>query len=370
MSQRITVPTADEIRQTAELLNLDLNDQEVEMFGAFMEPMVADYQTVEALDAPSLPVKYPREAGYRPDAAENTLNAWYYKSEIRGAPSGKLAGKRVVIKDNVSVANVPMMNGAKVWEGFIPNEDATVVTRVLDAGATIVGKAVCENFCFSGGSHTSATGPVRNPHNEAYMAGGSSSGCAALLVAGECDLAVGGDQGGSVRMPSSFSGTCGIKPSYGLVPYTGAFPIERSVDHLGPMAMTTADCALLLEVMAGYDDGLDPRQDSGLRPKPYLDALTGDVKGLRIGVVREGFGTPGSEPDVDALVIKAAQRFTDAGAEVAEISVPAHTTATSIMLVSMLEGTLATFNDLSGAGSIAKGHFQLDAITFYEKCSL
>ena len=180
MSQRITVPTADEIRQTAELLNLDLNDQEVEMFGAFMEPMVADYQTVEALDAPSLPVKYPREAGYRPDAAENTLNAWYYKSEIRGAPSGKLAGKRVVIKDNVSVANVPMMNGAKVWEGFIPNEDATVVTRVLDAGATIVGKAVCENFCFSGGSHTSATGPVRNPHNEAYMAGGSSSGCAAI----------------------------------------------------------------------------------------------------------------------------------------------------------------------------------------------
>ena len=367
MSQRITVPNADEIRQTAESLNLKLSDHEVEMFGAFMEPMVADYQMVDAIDAPSLPVNYPREAGYRPDANENTHNAWYYKSEIKGAASGKLAGKRVVIKDNVSVAGVPMMNGAKVWEGFTPSEDATVVTRVLDAGATIVGKAVCENFCFSGGSHTSATGPVRNPHNSAHMAGGSSSGCAALLVAGECDLAVGGDQGGSVRMPSSFSGTCGIKPSYGLVPYTGAFPIERSVDHLGPMAMTTADCALLLEVMAGYDHGLDPRQDTGLRPKPYQDALTGDAKGLRIGVVREGFGTPGSEPDVDELVIKASQRFTDTGAEVAEISVPAHTTATSIMLVSMLEGTLATFNEFSGAGAIAKGHFQLDAISFYEK---
>ncbi|MGR8946811.1 MAG: amidase [Gammaproteobacteria bacterium] len=367
MSSKITVPSAGEIRQTAEALNLDLSDHEVEMFGAFMEPMIADYQMVDAMDAPTLPVKYPRGNGYRPDPQENTHNAWYYKAEIKGAASGKLAGKRVVIKDNVSVAGVPMMNGAKVWEGFTPSEDATVVTRVLDAGGTIVGKAVCENLCFSGGSHTSATGPVRNPHNSEHMAGGSSSGCAALLVAGECDLAVGGDQGGSVRMPSSFSGTCGIKPSYGLVPYTGAFPIEQSVDHLGPMAMTSADCALLLEVMAGYDCGLDPRQDSGLMPKPYLEALTGDAKGLRIGVVREGFGTPGSEPDVDDLVRNASRRFADTGADVVDISIPAHTTATSIMLVSMLEGTLATFNDLSGAGTIAKGHFQLDAISFYEK---
>ena len=131
--------------------------------------------------------------------------------------------------------------------------------------------------------------------------------------------------------------------------------------------MTSADCALLLEVMAGYDGGLDPRQDSGLTPKPYVEALSGDAKGLRIGVVREGFGTPGSEQDVDETVRKASQRFADTGAEVVEISIPAHTTATSIMLVSMLEGTLATFNDLSGAGTIAKGHFQLDAISFYEK---
>ena len=365
--KKLTVPNADEIRSTAAALNLDLSAQEVEMFGAFMEPMIADYQTVDAMEAPALPVKYPREAGYRPDAGENTHNAWYYKSEIKGAASGKLAGKTVVIKDNVSVAGVPMMNGAQVWEGFTPSEDATVVTRVLDEGGTILGKAVCENFCFSGGSHTSATGPVRNPHNPEFMAGGSSSGCAALLVAGECDLAVGGDQGGSVRMPSSFSGTCGIKPSYGLVPYTGAFAIEQSVDHLGPMAMSSADCALLLEVMAGYDDGLDPRQNPLLEPKAYRDALTGDAKGLKIGIVKEGFATPVSEPDVDEMVMQAAKRFTEAGAEVAEISIPIHANASSIMFASMLEGTLATFNEFSGAGTIAKGHFQLDAIAFYEQ---
>ena len=168
-------------------------------------------------------------------------------------------------------------------------------------------------------------------------------------------------------MPSSFSGTCGIKPTYGLVPYTGAFPIEQSVDHLGPMAMSSEDCALLLEVMAGYDDGLDPRQDPRLSPKAYRDALSGDAKGLKIGIVKEGFATPVSEPDVDQMVRQAAKRFTEVGAEVAEISIPEHSTATSIMFVSMLEGTLATFTDLSGAGTIAKGHFQLDAIEFYER---
>ena len=365
--KKLTVPNSQEIRETAKALNLDLNDHEVEMFSTFMEPIIADYQMIDAMEAPTLPVKYPRTAGYRPNDNENTHNAWYYKTEIEGASSGKLAGKRVVIKDNVSVAGVPMMNGAKIWEGFTPSEDATVVTRVLDAGATIVGKAVCENLCFSGGSHTSATGPVRNPHKPEYMAGGSSSGCAALLVAGECDLAIGGDQGGSVRMPSSFSGTYGLKPSYGLVPYTGALSIEQSVDHLGPMAMSSEDCALLLEVLAGYDDGLDPRQDPRIQVKEYRKALTGDAQGLKIGIVREGFGTPGSEADVDEMVIKAARRFTEAGAEVNEISVPVHSTAAGIMFVSILEGTSATSQDLSGVGTLAAGHFQLDAIEFYEK---
>lgn len=359
--------TAAEIRAAASALHLDLSDAEVDMYGSFMGGLLADVNLVASLPAPTLPTKYPRGAGHAPTAAENPYNAWYWKCTIDGAPSGPLKGKRVAVKDNIGVAGLPMMNGAKVLEGLVADEDATVVTRVLDAGGQIVGKAVCENFCLSGGSHTSATGPVRNPHNPDYMTGGSSSGCAALLVAGECELAIGGDQGGSIRMPSSFSGCYGIKPSYGLVPYTGACPIEQTIDHLGPMAMNTADCALLLEVLAGYDGGLDPRQNAMLAPKAYLAEVDRGIRGLRIGIVREGFGTPLSEADVDAMVMAGAWRLREAGAEVAEISIPAHIPATSIMMTSMLDGMLATFAGQGGNGPNPKGHNLLEVARFFQR---
>jgi len=362
----VAEPALAELRTAADRLHLTLNDDELEMYGTFMQGMLADVNMIEDMQAPKLPVKYPRGEGYRPGEDENPLNAWQWKCSIQGAPSGKLTGKRVVVKDNICVAGLPMMNGSNMFEGFVADEDATVVTRVLDAGAEILGKAVCENFCFSGGSHTSATGPVRNPHNRDHMTGGSSSGCAALIVNGEADMAIGGDQGGSIRMPSSFSGCYGIKPSYGLVPYTGAGPIEHSVDHLGPMAANTADCALLLEVLAGYDDGLDPRQQAQLQAKAYLSTLGQGVKGLRIGIVNEGFDTPGSEADVDAMVIDAARSMEGVGATVAEVSIPLHRQGPGIMLASILDGTLSTFTDLGTNGPNGKGHNLLEAIRFYQ----
>jgi len=193
-----------------------------------------------------------------------------------------------------------MMNGASTLEGYIPDMDATIVARILDAGGTIVGKTHCEYFCFSGGSHTCAAGPVHNPHKMGYSAGGSSSGSAVVVVTGEADMAIGGDQGGSIRIPSAFSGTYGMKGTHGLVPYTGVMPIELTIDHTGPMTRTVRDNALLMEVLAG-PDGLDPRQVSP-KVSSYTEALGGGVKGLRIGVVREGFGHPSSEADVDAKV--------------------------------------------------------------------
>ena len=180
-------------------------------------------------------MKYPRTPGYRPTGDENKHNAWYVKTTVEGASRGKLKGKTVVLKDNIMLAGVPMMNGAATLEGYVPDIDATVVTRILDAGGTIVGKAHCENFCLSGGSHTNATGPVHNPHKMGYSAGGSSSGSAVLVALGEVDMALGGDQGGSIRMPASFCGIYGMKPTHGLVPYTGIMPIEIYVDHTGPM---------------------------------------------------------------------------------------------------------------------------------------
>ena len=354
-----------ELRACADTFGMSLSDAELDMYASFMAGLTADFNLIAAMHAPRLPVKYPRDAGHAPSAAENPYNAWYWKCSIKGAPSGKLAGKRVVIKDNIGVAGLPMMNGSKVMEGFMPDEDATVVSRVLDAGAEIVGKATCENFCFSGGSHTSATGPVRNPRNPDYMTGGSSSGCAALLLTGEADLAIGSDQGGSVRMPASFSGLCGLKPTYGLVPYTGAAPIEQSVDHLGPMAMSSADCALLLEVLAGYDDGRDPRQFAGLQAKTYVSALAQGVQGLRVGIVREGFDTPGAQADVDATVRARALRLCEAGAVVEDVSVPMHRQGPAIMFSSIMDNTLSTFTDQGASGPNVRGHFSLGAIEFY-----
>src|SRR5947207_12014946 len=147
-----------------------------------MVAVLESYRRIDQLTQPALPVSYQRAGGYRPSADENPLNAWYQKCSIKGTSSGILAGKRIAIKDNVCVAGVPMMNGSSALEGYVPEFDATIVTRILDAGGEIVGKAVCEHLCFSGGSHTSDTGPVLNPHNHKRSAGASSRGGPAVAV--------------------------------------------------------------------------------------------------------------------------------------------------------------------------------------------
>src|SRR6202790_2924653 len=299
-------PTLDQLRSVAEDLGMTMGDEELKSYHALMQGNYAAYDIVDAMPDYVPAVKYPRTPGYRPEGEENKYNAWYVKTTIKGAPSGKLAGKTIALKDNVSLAGVPMMNGASTLEGYIPDTDATIVTRILDAGGTIVGKTHCEYFCFSGGSHTNATGPVHNPHKMGYSSGGASSGSGVVVVTGEADMAIGGDQGGSIRIPSSFWGIYGMRGTHGLVPYTGVMPIELTLDHTGPMTRNVRDNALLLEVLAGAD-GLDPRQ---IAPKvaKYTQALGGGVKGLRIGVVKEGFGHAVSEADVDAKV-KAGENF-------------------------------------------------------------
>src|ERR1700757_3016514 len=252
-------PTLDQLRSVAEDLGMHMGDAELKSYGALLQANFAAYDAVDAMADYVPAVKYPRTPGYRPEGEENKYNAWYVKTEIKGASGGKLAGNKIALKDNVSLAGVPMMNGASTLEGYTPDTDATIVTRILDAGGTIVGKTHCEYFCFSGGSHTCAAGAVHNPYKHGYAAGGSSSGCGALVGAGEVEMAIGGDQGGSIRMPASYSGCFGMKATHGLVPYTGVMPIEATLDHTGPMTATVADNALLLEVIAGAD-GLDPRQ--------------------------------------------------------------------------------------------------------------
>ncbi len=359
-------PTIAQLRQIAQTYGMHLTDADLESFNGLIGPTLESYRRIDQLTEPALAVRYPRTGGHRPAAEENPLNAWYQKCSIKGASSGILAGKRVAIKDNVCVAGVSMMNGSSVLEGYVPEFDATIVTRILDAGGEIVGKAVCEHLCFSGGSHTSDTGPVLNPHDHTRSAGGSSSGSAALVVAGECDMAIGGDQGGSIRIPSAWCGAYGLKPTYGLVPYTGVFPIELTLDHTGPIAATTYDVALLLEAIAG-EDGFDPRQKD-VKVEDYTRALSNDVEGVRIGILTEGFGWAGlSEQDVDELVEAAARRFSQLGAQVSTISIPLHRDGIHIWNGIAVEGATMLMVRGNSMGTNWKGHYSTSLLDAYAR---
>ncbi len=346
-------PSLRQLRAAADRLGMAPSDAYLESTRRIVAPLIDAYRALDGVADAVPPVKYPRTPGYRPEGDENRYGAWYVKTDIKGARRGKLKGKRVALKDNICLAGVPMMNGASILEGYVPDIDATIVTRILDAGGEIAGKAVCEYYCVSGGSHTSATGPVHNPRKHGYSAGGSSSGSAALVAAGEVDMAMGGDQAGSIRIPAAYCGVYGMKPTYGLVPYSGIIPLEVTVDHTGPLAATVHDNALLLEVIAGAD-GLDGRQ-AAPQVKPYIKALGLDVAGLRIAVVTEGFGLDNSEPDVDAKVRRAVRRFKRLGAHIDEVSIPMHGLAMAVWAPIVHDSGLITMFTMNGAGNNHQG---------------
>ena len=351
----VKAPSHKELKEIVENFGMNMSDEDIQSYLELMLPNFDAYNLIDQLPDYLPEVKYPRTPGYAPEGEENKLNAWYRKSSVKGATKGILAGKKVVLKDNICLAGVPMMNGASSLEGYIPDVDATVAQRILDAGGEIVGKAHCEHFCLSGGSHTNSKGPVRNPHNPDHTSGGSSSGCGALVGAGEVEMAIGGDQGGSIRIPSSWCGAVGMKPTWGLVPYTGVMPIEATIDNVGPITDNVTNNALLLEAIAG-EDGMDPRQYS-VRTDKYTKALTGDIKGMKIALVKEGFGRPESEEDVDEKVRAAAKKLEKLGATVEEISNPWHNIGAAVWLVIVLEGLTEQMMNRNGMGLNWKGMY-------------
>ncbi len=329
----ITPPTSDDLARIADRYRFHLNSGDIEAFRVLITGALASYDTVERLYQAHLP-EPPGRAYQWPAEAVNELGAWYVTTDLRTADEGPLAGRRVAVKDNIEVAGLPMMNGSATVEGYTPRRDATVVTRLLDAGATIAGKSVCEDLCFSGGSHTARTGPVRNPWDRAKSAGGSSSGSAALVAAGHVDMALGGDQGGSVRIPSSFT-------------------------------RTARDAALMLGVLAGRD-GLDPRQRADVPAGGYLAGLDAGVAGLRIGVVEEGFGIPDmSQPGADETVRAAVRTLAAAGAIVSEISLPWHRDGLHVWNVIATEGATSQMIDGNGYGMNSAGLYDPELIAHY-----
>ena len=359
----INRPDFPELEAIAARYGLSIPTSDMEEYRVAAHAALEAWDVVEATYEEIAP-QMPERAWSRPAKADNPWGAWYVTTEIQEQTEGRLAGLRVVIKDNTSVAGVPMMNGSRILEGFVPSQDATVVSRLLGAGAVVTGKSVCEDLCMSGGSHSSKTGPVRNPWDPTRSAGGSSSGSGVLVATGEADLAISGDQGGSIRVPAAWLGLVGHKPTWGLVPYTGAMPIEQSVDHLGPTARTVADAARMLTVIAG-PDGLDPRQPRTWERVDFEAEARRGSRGLRVGVVTEGFGHPDSDPGVDELVRVAAGRLTSVGMVVEEVSIPWHLKAPALFSVIAFEGGVAQLVEGNAFGTSWKGRYDDDLITYY-----
>ncbi|EOA91936.1 uncharacterized protein SETTUDRAFT_178290 [Exserohilum turcica Et28A] len=293
--------------------------------------------------------RYPRERIYRPSPDEQDFgNAWAHKFFIRGNSQGTLLrGKTLCLKDNIAVAGVPQFFGTDAIPPWTPESDATVVRRALDAGADIVGTTICENFCNSTSSFTSAQGTVHNPHAEGFSAGGSTSGGSAVVGAGLVDLAIGADQGGSIRVPASFCGSnenkgVGLKPTHGLVPYTGLSSGDAISDHAGPIARNVRDVALCLDAISGRDDYDDRTLGAPLHGSmQYAQHLQGSVAGLKIGVLKEGVEHRIIQEEVRETVLRAAETFQLLGATVEEVSLPLHLEGPAIWTIqSRIAGTL------------------------------
>lgn len=286
----------------------------------------------------------------RPDPAGNSLNAWCHQCDLAAVEpeTSLLKGRAVVVKDTLAVGQLPQTLGtlpefissSTNGEYPISQIDATVVRRLLLAGATLKGTTTCEHFSLSPMSYSSVWGPVHNPWQRGYNSGGSSSGSAALVGGGVVSLAIGGDQAGSIRVPASYCGIYGLKPTFGLVPYTGIAGLLPMIDYVGPLATTLDDIALCLSVLAGYD-GLDPRMgpESPLRANviAYHEKLAAFSKSattarpLRVGLLTESFEIPGTNADNAACVRVAAQKhFTAMGATVEDVSVPLHSLGAAI----------------------------------------
>ena len=232
-----------------------------------------------------------------------------------GKLTGPLAGVPVAVKDNICTKGLATTCGSRMLEHFVPPYDAFAARKLKEAGMVILGKANMDEFAMGSTTETSWYGVTRNPRNTQHVPGGSSGGSCAAVAAGECFAALGSDTGGSIRQPSSFCGVTGIKPTYGTVSRQGLVAYGSSLDQIGPIGKDVADCAALLQVIAGHD----PADSTSLEREPwdFSESLKGDGAGLRVGLPRDYFGE-GLDEDVRRAVLQVAENLKEQGAVVEE----------------------------------------------------
>lgn len=249
-------------------------------------------------------------------ALANASQADRLRAQGDGRP---LLGVPLAVKDVLMTAGIETTAGSRILEGFVPPYTATAVQKLQEAGAIILGKTNTDEFAMGSSTENSGFGPTRNPWDLERVPGGSSGGSAAAVAADEAPAALGSDTGGSVRQPAAMCGVVGLKPSYGRVSRYGLIAYGSSLDQIGPITKTVADAAMLLELIAGVD-----QRDSTTMPADvprYMQALTGEVAGLRVGIPQEYF-VEGIQPEVEAAIRSAVDRFASLGAEILPVQLP------------------------------------------------
>jgi amidase/aspartyl-tRNA(Asn)/glutamyl-tRNA(Gln) amidotransferase subunit A len=311
--------SADDVETVASLLDLDLSPSEAQEAADRCDALASVYQGIDGVPTTATGQEEATDETFqspprRSSASTHELNAWITRFDlIRPERSGPLDGKTVGIKDNTCVRGVELTVGSRAFEGVIAGTHATVVDRLLDAGGRLVGKTNMDELAFGPTSETSAFGPTRNPADRDHVAGGSSSGSAAAVAAGDADLAIGTDTGGSVRIPASYCGIVGVKGTYGLVPADGVVELARSLDHVGVLARDVETAATGLEAMAD-----DPRAgaDTG-----YTEDLGRDLSSVTVGVADRFFETHVSDT-VETRVRDAIEDLAAMGATVEPVEIP------------------------------------------------
>jgi len=287
-------------------------------------------------------------------------NPYIATDTIEGAEDGLLAGKTVAVKDNISTKGVQTTCGSAMLEGYVPPYDATVVERLKDAGATIPGKTNMDEFGMGTTTETSAYGAVENPAAEGRVPGGSSGGSAAVVAAGDADLALGSDTGGSIRCPAAFCGVVGIKPTYGLVSRYGLVAYANSLEQIGPIAPTVEDAAELLSVIAGPDERDGTTRDARDHGTDYdfAAAADGDVDGLSIGVPTELLD--GADDAVVETFWDAIDELESQGASYHEVALPSVEHAVEayyVIAMSEASSNLARFDGVRYGQSGGEGNW-------------
>lgn len=315
--------TLSRLVQSKEVSPVDIIDAHLARIEA-TEPMLNSFITL-----------LPEEARAAARRAEREIQFGNYKGPLHGIP--------VALKDLFNTGGVRTTSGSRIFDNFIPERDCTVAARFHQAGAILLGKLNMHQFAYGPTGENPDYGHMHNPWDLDLITGGSSGGSGSAAAAGQCTITTGSDTGGSIRIPAALCGIVGLKPTYGLVSRYGLTPLSWSLDHPGPMVRTVEDAALSMNAIAGYD----PNDVASARVEipDYTTALTGDVRGLRIGVVKEYFEAP-LDPEVARSVRDAIGVLESLGAVVTEVSFPMFNDSQAISGAILMSEAAAYHRDL------------------------